>query len=198
MPNIVIAFTGKARAGKSESASILQELVDQDNGTFVKISFAGALKEIATKYWGWDGDKGLYKQQDSDELVPDKGRQLLINIGMKFREIRPTIWADIAYEKLLSMDASAHPSQKLVYCVDDLRFKNEVNALKKYKGKAAFIKLVRKEQLDINDISEKDLDGVEFEYTIENNGSKEELRKNIKEIYDELIAGEKNGVTSEI
>ena len=47
MKNILIAFSGKAQAGKTESAKILEELVKKDGLRFEKISFATPLKEIA-------------------------------------------------------------------------------------------------------------------------------------------------------
>ena len=197
MKNILIAFSGKAQAGKTESAKILEELVKKDGLRFEKISFATPLKEIAKKYFGWDGSKqdiiiGLdsnrqFEQDGSGNttykgLQQDRGRQLLINIGMKFREIRPTIWIDLAYQEIQRIDAET--PEGIVFCMDDVRFKNELYALGHYQN-ARFIRVIREnEQLSIDDISEKDLDDVTFENVINNNGSIEQLAKSVEEQYN--------------
>ena len=197
MKNILIAFSGKAQAGKTESARILKELVEKDGLRFEKISFATPLKQIAYKYFGWDGSKkdvviGLdsnrqFEQDNSGNntykgLQQDRGRQLLINIGMKFREIRPTIWIDLAYQEIQKIDAET--PEGIVFCMDDVRFKNELYALGHYQN-ARFIRVIREnEQLSIDDISEKDLDDVAFENVINNNGSIEQLAKSVESQYN--------------
>jgi hypothetical protein len=185
MKNKLIAFTGKAQAGKTESSKILEELVIRDGYKFVKISFASALKDIAKLYFGWDGDKGIYYVDG--EPVKDRGRQLLINIGAKFREIRPTIWADIALEEMKRI--SEETPEGIVFCIDDLRFKNEVAIVNKF-GASKIIKIVRPNgQLSIDDISEKDLDDVKFETVVENSGTLEDLAKSVEKVYNLAITG---------
>jgi len=198
MKNILIAFSGKAQAGKTESALILQKLVEKDGYKFQKISFASPLKEIASKYFDWDGSKenewlnedgptrefedGTGKDKKEPVIMEDRGRQLLINIGMKFREIRPTIWIDLAYKEIQRIDAET--PEGIVFCMDDVRFKNELYALGHYDG-ARFVKVIRQDgQLSLDDISEKDLDDVDFENIIENNGSIDELAKSVEEQYN--------------
>jgi hypothetical protein len=198
MRNILIGFTGKAQAGKTECAKILEDLVVKDGLKFIKISFASPLKEIATRYFGWDGSKkdqyigvdgptrqfedGTGKDEKNPILVQDQGRQLLINIGMKFREIRPTIWIDLAYKHLVEKDKET--PEGIVFCMDDVRFKNELYALGHYKG-TSFVKVVRPiGQLSIDDISEKDLDDVEFKNIIDNTGTIEDLAKAVEGIYN--------------
>ena len=194
MKNRIIAFAGKAQAGKTESSKIVKDISESNGLIFKKISFATALKDIAEKYFDWDGDKGIYyypskfekthKIDDAylpDVAIPDKGRQLLINIGKKFREIRPTIWADIAYKQILDFD-KVNP-ENVIYCIDDMRFKNEVNIVRKY-GNSTLIRVIRENgQLNIDDISEKDVDDVIFDQTVNNNGTLENLRDRVSEIY---------------
>lgn len=197
MKNILIAFSGKAQAGKTECAKILEELVKKDGLQFVKISFATPLKEIATKYFAWDGSKeniviGVDKNRQFEDgtgsdtpetgLAQDRGRQLLINIGTKFREIRPTIWIDLAFKELVEKDREK--PEGIVFCMDDVRFKNELYAMGHFEG-VRFVRIVRESgQLSIDDITEKDLDDVVFENTINNNGSIGELARSVEEQYN--------------
>jgi hypothetical protein len=199
MPNRLIAFSGKAQSGKTESSNILKALVEKEGLEFRRISFASALKEIAKEYFGWDGDKELYYDHSHTmppagplpntsaavyivpQLIQDKGRQLLINIGAKFREIRPTIWADIVYDRIIKTNAET--PNGIIFCIDDLRFKNEIGIVKKIPN-STIIRLIRPDgQLDIDDISEKDLDDVAFENVVYNQGTLEELAEKVETIY---------------
>jgi len=197
MKNIIIAFSGKARSGKTESAKMLQEIIEATNDVhFTKLSFATKVKEIGQFYFGWDGDKEIYTKTYLDaeikndgslaeagekEVIQDKGRQLLINIGEKLREIRATVWADIIVQQIKDLDVGK--PDNVIYCIDDLRFRNEVKSLSAY-GRTFFIRINRPEgQLDIDDDTEKDLDNHRFEYYIENDGSIKDLKQKIHQIY---------------
>ena len=197
MQNIIIAFSGKAQAGKTQSSEILKELVESGNDlTFQKLSFATAVKEIAKYYFNWDGDKGIYhhpkklalldspEMEDSNTIIQDKGRQLLINIGSNFREIRPTIWADIIMKTMADLDVGK--PENVIYCIDDLRFLNEINVLNTY-GRTEFVRVKRPSQLDLDDPTERDLDAYKFERHIENDGTLDELKKQVNVIYQDIL-----------
>lgn len=201
MKNVIIAFSGKAQSGKTESSKLLREIVESTNDlSFNKLSFATKVKEIGQYYFGWDGDKEIYtktyldgeiKQDGSlatagdTETIQDKGRQLLINIGEKFRAIRPTVWADIVLQQIKDLDLGK--PENVIYCIDDLRFRNEVVSLKNYE-RAYFIRINRPEgQLNIDDVTEKDLDAHRFDYYIENDGSFKELKQKVHQIYQEIL-----------
>jgi hypothetical protein len=201
MKNIVIAFSGKAQSGKTESSKLLREIVESTNElSFNKLSFATKVKEIAQYYFGWNGDKEIYTKTYLDgetkldgslaeagetEVIQDKGRQLLINIGEKFRAIRPTVWADIVLQQIKDLDLGK--SENVIYCIDDLRFRNEVKSLREY-GRVYFIRLNRPSgQLNLDDITEKDLDAHRFDYYIENDGSVKELRQKLHQIYQDIL-----------
>lgn len=201
MKNIIIAFSGKARSGKSESRKVLQEIIEQTNSTkFVGFSFATKVKEIGKYYFNWDENKDIHHRVystgeiksdgslavDGDtEVIQDKGRQLLINIGQKFREIRPSIWADIVVQQIKDLDLGE--PENVIYGIDDMRFKNEAKSLGEY-GRAIFIRINRSEgQLNLDDITETDLDNHRFDYYIENDGSVKDLKQKIQQIYQTIL-----------
>jgi hypothetical protein len=204
MSNIIIALSGKAHSGKTEAMKVLMDEAEKDGLEFINIPLAGALKQIAAEHFGWDGDKEIYFEDAEEVLdgylkddgtldrensiiekfkrpIPDKGRQLLINIGDKFREIRPTIWADILIKKINTLDAQK--PNGVIYCVDDLRYKNEIAVLSQYPN-TILARISRPDgQLNLQVKSELDLDGVEFINKLDNIGSLGEYRDKVKEFY---------------
>ena len=96
-----IAIIGKICSGKTTTADILIGL----NNDFQKLSFAGKVKSIAV-----------------DLFDMEKDRKLLQQIGTYMREIDPDVWANYVVKQ----------SKKYDYVViDDLRYKNEYDLLKK-------------------------------------------------------------------
>ncbi len=204
LKNIVIAFSGKAQSGKTTASECLKNIIESTNDVhYMKLSFAAPLKEIARYYFGWDGDKEIhYSAIDSSsskysighnaaiyyqepKIIQDKGRQLLINIGEKFREIRPSIWADIVVQQIKDMDIGKPTN--VIYCIDDLRFKNEIMSLNSY-GRTYFIRINRSAgQLSIDDATERDLDTEKFDHYIENDGTISDLNQKIHQIYTSII-----------
>lgn len=193
----VLAITGKAQSGKSTAREILRKLVKKrygDKDWHVEWTpFAGKLKEIAFDLFRWDGDKELYYPMEGtdEELIkpiPDAGRQLLINIGQVMRSIRPAVWAEYIYN--LIRERVDDRLKNTIYVVDDLRFKNELDVMNRFGKDFVLIKIHRNEQLDIDDISEKDLDDLDenkYNLIIDNNGTEEDLEKEIAKILPLLI-----------
>jgi hypothetical protein len=166
---IIIAISGKATSGKSELAKALCKVWP---GAKV-VSFAKPLKDKAMAEFG----------VTSEDLVTGKNkyvlginnpwtlRQLLIEIGGMYRNIDVNFWVKAAL-KTIDDDESL----TRVFIIDDLRFRNEAKMLR---GREAFLVRIRRPYiLEIDDPSEKDLDYYEdFDATIENSGSKEDLER---------------------
>lgn len=94
-----IAIAGKMASGKTTLANALIER------GFEKLSLGGKVKAIA---------RDLFKMEVKD-------RPLLQQIGMKMREIRPSVWIDYIIEL-------GKAGGDMV--IDDVRFVNEAKALK--------------------------------------------------------------------
>ena len=106
-----IAIIGKICSGKTNTADILIGL----NNDFQKLSFACKVKSIAVELFD----------------MKKKDRKLLQQIGTYMREIDTDVWANYIVKQ----------SKKYNYVViDDLRYKNEYDLLKKNRFK--IIKLV--------------------------------------------------------
>lgn len=95
-----IAFTGWAGSGKTEASKFLC----REYG-FTRLSFADGIKQIT---------RGIFN-------VRDKNRKLLQQVGEKMREIDPDVWVKHTMNRILPY--------KSRYVIDDLRRKNEFDAL---------------------------------------------------------------------
>jgi hypothetical protein len=109
----VINISGKAGHGKDTFASHLKEYLESQGLVVTVLHFAKAVKEIAKIEFGWDGNKD------------EKGRQLLIDVGMKYREIDPDIWV-----KKLIPDIGTYLVD--VILIPDTRFPNEISMIQDY------------------------------------------------------------------
>jgi hypothetical protein len=212
MKFVVIGLSGKAQVGKSTSSKMIEDFLSYSSklrSAVKKISFARKLKEIAVDVFGWDGNKDfhyapggfLYEGPgasgnasfhlsiDTRELIQDQGRQLLINIGKKMREINPDVWVNCA-AKDIADDLKVGGDEELkVYLIDDIRFTNEMEALKRSFGENFIsVRLTRNNGIDINDVTEKDLDEYkDFDFFIENNGTEEQLLTGLKDTVLRII-----------
>jgi hypothetical protein len=170
------------------------------------LSFATALKQIAETYFNWDGDKGIYMQPlvppqmvmeniessrhlsmsrsylKTEEPIPDRGRQLLINIGQHMRAIRPTIWVDYVINKIKNEGSTGTDK---VFIIDDMRFSNELILAKTF-DICISVRLRRDSELNLNDTSETDLDNAEFDYYVENNGSMDDLKAEMSGLFEKI------------
>ena len=108
-----------------------------------------------------------------DTLIKPTLRDYLKYIGTDlFRDqLHPDIWINS-----LMNDYNDNEN----WIITDLRFKNEFNTVKEKGG--VTIKVVKDNVDNDSHKSENDLDDVEFDYTIDNNGSIEELIEKVREI----------------
>lgn len=107
----IIGLAGKAGAGKSTTAAAMLEALGRP---YCIQSFASPVREIALAM-GWDGVKD------------EKGRKLLVAVGMAGRAYGADTW-------IKQLDFTKR-------CViDDVRFPNEVEAIRKAGGVVIYIR----------------------------------------------------------
>lgn len=167
-----IAILGKSGAGKDTVADYLIEKYG-----FTKIRFGTALYEICEKYFD----------------MKNKDRKLLQDVGLAMRNVKPTVFVDLAEKEILSTDTNI--------VVPDLRQPNEYEMLKRNGFKFLYIesdlkkRIDRLEKRDNIKIDENYIDRIENNpvetaceeivrnseeiIKIDNNGSLEDLYKQI-------------------
>jgi hypothetical protein len=183
---IKIGISGKANSGKNTLAKLIKKELNANNCQF--LAFADPIKKIAhiafpdiPSKWLYGSSK--YRSQIIPEAVKDNVpltvRQLLIDIGNDFgRRYNPSIWIDkfdLSYRKLVKKNCDA-------LIATDIRFRDEFNYLKKLDFLQ--IRIIRDEEVKINDVSESNQDqiqDVEFDFLINNNGTKEDLKEAVRQ-----------------
>jgi hypothetical protein len=159
MRNFDIGITGLAGSGKDTAA----DFICSQYG-YTRVSFAAKLKLICLTL-GWDGQKNA------------RGRKLLQDVGMTFREYNPDTWIT---EVDNNLDSSKH------YVFTDVRFQNEAEYIKN-KRNGIIIRIIRS-SLPLEEthshISECGQSAIAANYVVLNSGSIELLNKQLKEIIE--------------
>ncbi len=119
-----IGICGKAGTGKTAVADHLLKKYG-----YKRYAVADEVKRIAVR---------LFKMKKKD-------RKLLQDIGFKMREIRPSVWIDFLIDQIKGKD-------KIV--VDDIRYPNEYEALKKEGFK--MIRVIADRELSIKRLTKRD------------------------------------------
>ncbi len=115
---VVILIAGKAGSGKTTIKNILREKLQEIPSIDVfPYSFADPLKYIATAFGKWDGQKD------------EKGRTFLQEIGQVFRKYNEDIWCIHFLTQLDRNNNKMFPASFAI--IDDWRFPNELNYIKK-------------------------------------------------------------------
>lgn len=158
----LLAFCGAAGSGKTTACQIIQKLIPDA----VIVSFADPLKEIAYQM-GWNGIKDK------------KGRKLLQLLGTECGRncIDPNIWVYKWWERV-----QVHGPNKFILC-DDLRFVNEALQIRQIGGRIIHItrrKVKRKYAQFFLHASERGIPAHFINYTIKNDGTKDELKTRLE------------------
>lgn len=143
-----VAFSGPSGSGKTTAAKIM---VATHGG--YRVSFAEELKRAASKL-GWDGTKD------------QKGRKYLQLLGQTVRSYDPLFWVKSALDQVEFIDATSSRPQHIY--IDDLRFPNEADELKKHGF--ALVRLLptglKQDEPWRKDPSEVALDGYDFDHYV--------------------------------
>lgn len=175
----LIAICGKKYNGKDTVANYLC-----DHYGYTKLSFADAIKNSVQCIFGfsdaqlWGDEKEIiddYWRISPREILQYFGTECMRDcFGAHFPHISDNIWV-MAIERKISQ-LSHNGTSKIV--IADLRFDNEMDFIKKYNG--TVIKVTRNIANRDTHVSENcTLSG---DYTIDNNGSIDELYAEIEKI----------------
>lgn len=163
----IIAFSGKARSGKSTAAEVVMETLP---GYHV-VSFAEPLKQMLAAEF-----PDLVTMDDlrnhKKKLIEVNGqmitvRQLMINFGRLYRAIDADYWVKKALRS---------PYADIV--IDDVRYPNEISILERMGARIIRVERPGIELLD--DPSETLLDNYQFRERLHNAGSKDDYRTAVR------------------
>lgn len=188
---MLIGLSGKKQVGKDTSCDLIKRLtiLPYAHNQFERHAFADKLKQCAALILGCKVEQFEDNEfKDTPTWIPYKGgymtaRQLLQVLGTEVgRNIYPNLWV----ESLLN-DYRYHPQYPYTNCdnplilpnwvISDVRFPTEVKAIEERGG--IVIRINRDTEYSDNHQSEIALDNYPFQYSIDNNGTVEELKENL-------------------
>ena len=157
----IILISGKAEAGKTTTAQILKEELEQQYKSKVLLTnFAGTLKFICKNFFNWNGEK--------DEA----GRALLQRIGTDIvRKKDPDFWVNFMKSVLRLFEGEWD-----YVLIDDVRFENEISLIKSAFDCVTTLRIERPNysnhltEEQRQHPSETSLDDFKFDFTILNPG----------------------------
>lgn len=179
----IIAISGKRQRGKDTAAKILNELIP---GSKI-VRWADKLKEASAIILGCkasDFESEAFKQKKIGGIYGDMTyREFLIKFGTEAgRVVNPLIWID-------TLQRNSKPED--IYIIPDTRFLNEAQ----YTDHNEDNLLLRLERRDVDEdgvpeyvlksSSECELDDYGFRHVIHNNGTIEDLRDALINLYIE-------------
>jgi len=168
----IIGIIGKKGTGKSECSKVLI-----DKYKFRKISFGDKMKEIISELWDIP-IQHLYDTSMKETFDPRWGKT--------YREIMQQFGTEVC--RVISWNTWIYHVEKEFkqgkgenFIVDDVRFKNEADLIKKYNG--ILIKVVRPlpESSDSAHLSESEQDQIQPDIIIMNDSSKKDLHRKVEE-----------------
>ena len=172
-----IMLIGKQRAGKDTIGDYLSKEYD-----FFKMALAEPIYDLA---------RGLFGMQEKD-------RELLIQIGNKMREIKPTVWVDYLLRDIYTIEAfkDVWTAIPINFVVTDVRFQNEFDML--LANGFIPVKVVASQEVRSqrpgytpeyeNHFTEQFVETVKTPYVIVNEGSFEDLYEAVDLLITELRA----------
>lgn len=162
----IICISGKAQHGKDTTASYLKDELESHGNRVLITHYGDFLKYICKTFFGWNGEKN------------EAGRSLLQQIGTDvIRKRDEYFWVRFMVSLIKVFD-----DQWDYVLIPDCRFRNEVQAIKASFPSAIHMRVVRpnfESPLTIEQqthISETDLDDVDPDYYIWNDGDLETLK----------------------
>lgn len=179
---MLIAFSGFKGSGKSTACQLLQDM------QFIDVKMAGPLKAMLTALYSYNGltDVEIYdrlegaKKEELDEILAwNTPRYAMQTLGTEWRNMLDVnLWIPMWQRKV-----DKYLTNGFNVTCSDIRFPHEVSALKQRTG--YLINLTRKGCVAEEHESEQNIAHL-ADISIDNNGTKGELREQIRKCFGQL------------
>jgi hypothetical protein len=196
-----VALCGKANSGKNTTATLIAESLCKYPLEYKMMAFADPIKEMLLKMFPWADCECLYGSSKlRNNIIPHKidkdgksltYRQALIDLGKLGRIYNEDQWVDVFDHRIKNMcpatGITGHSVGYKLIIATDVRYRNEFEYLKE--NGYFQIKIFRDSDIIINDSSETNQDQIknnEFDFILDNNGTLEDLKNNIKKIVSQI------------
>ena len=176
----IVCISGKAQHGKDTTAKLLEEALKAQGNRVLIAHYGDLVKYVCKTFFGWDGKKD------------EKGRTLLQRVGTdKIRAVSPDYWVDFIVSIL---DIFCDEWDYVL--IPDTRFPNEYEIYETYGMDAILLRVVRPNfvspltEEQQKHASETALDDYQYDATIVNSGSLEDLKEAVNNFVNNALKGE--------
>lgn len=176
----IVCISGKAQHGKDTTAKLLEETLEAQGNRVLIAHYGDLVKYVCKTFFGWDGKKD------------EKGRTLLQRVGTdKIRAVSPDYWVDFIVSIL---DIFCDEWDYVL--IPDTRFPNEYKIYETYGMDAILLRVVRPNfvspltEEQQKHASETALDDYQYDATIVNSGSLEDLKEAVNNFVNNALKGE--------
>lgn len=166
----VLIITGNAGVGKDTFVNMLNKHIGAAH-----ISIVDHVKDIARRI-GWNGEKG------------EKDREFLSDLKLLIDEYNNANLKYVIDEISLYY---AHACYGQPFLCIDMREKKDIDAVIGYFGhdKIQIVRVVNNRVLPVtSNIADKNVEENDYDYLIENNGTKEDLERTVAEFIDQIMS----------
>jgi len=178
LTQIIIGLRGYKKSGKDTVAAFAEKCE--------RLAFADKLKETAKSIFDLTNDQ-LNNQDLKEQVDASWGltpRFILQRLGGDIaRSIHGDVWIRVI-QRHIEQNSGLWPSRFELdvpaFIITDLRYINEAEAIKAWGG--YLVELRRPGTGGDNHPSETELDGYPFDYTIDNDGTKEDLKRKVDDL----------------
>lgn len=173
---MLISFSGKAASGKDTAVSILT------GKGFKRRAFADQVKRVAKMMFDLTPEQMSDNEQKEamDERWGKTPRQILQQVGVGMRDVHPDVWCRYVLQDI----ADLYDLEKQSFAISDLRFPNEMAAIKAMGGFCVRVERPGSgSKTGGKDISETALDKVKkWDFVLDNSKDIPHLEKQINEM----------------
>lgn len=181
----IIAFGHRKRVGKDLACSILFRHLRVNKINVQKAGFAQELKRVCHSLYGWAGlmEPEFYEQPSNESKreeilsgIYKTPRQIWIEVSQKLKDVHNDTWLNLLFNKYSKCE---------ILLISDLRFPNEVEAIRKRGG--TLVKIINPRIEPTSDIADDALEGFsDWDYIINNDGSIEQYNTNLMSLIQDV------------
>lgn len=166
----ILLIGGYSNSGKDVCAQFFKQR------GYVHLAFADLLKRNVMRKYGLSETK-VFTQYGKKELIGGTTvREILIKEAELARSLDPDVFAKKVRDEILESDEKR-------FIISDFRFQNEYDVLAR-EFNVVSVRIERKSVPVLDYASEHALDNFKFDYTVENDGSLDELEDKLNVFLD--------------
>lgn len=171
---VLIGLTGLKSSGKTEVSKIVEELTGN-----ARESFAKPLKEVCKIVFGLTDEQLYGDEKEKMSKWSVTPRKIMQFVGTEmFREKLSELISNAEDIWILNMQNKINNNQDII--IDDVRFSNEAEIIRKFGG---VIIQIKRDDINIIDTHKSEMFlEIKPDYVINNNGTLEDLRNEVQKI----------------